>query len=70
MKVMITHKRSKKEYYMSDVVRVWIMNAGTEFIYRLKRKYERDGETVTEESAFHGSEYALTEVYDEKEWMI
>lgn len=69
MKVRITHKRSKKDYYMSDVVRVWIMNMGTEFIYRIKRKYKRGEETVTDYSAFHGSEYFLAEVYDEEDWV-
>ena len=68
MRVVIRHKKSKKDYYMSDVVRVMIINVGTEFVYRLKRKYQRDGETVTEESAFHSSEYYLADVYDEEEW--
>lgn len=69
MVVKIVHKKTKKDYYVRDVVRLLIMNVGTEFIYRIKRKYQRDGETVTEESGYHGSEYYVGDVYEEEEWM-
>lgn len=72
MTVRVVHKKTKKDYYMTDVVRVRISEIGTksspEFIYRIKRKYKRGEETVTEESAIRGGEYSVVDVYEEEEW--
>lgn len=68
MRVRLVHKKTKKDYYIDDVVRVLIMNVGTDFIYRIKRKYKNGEETVTDESGYHGSEYYVGEVYEEENW--
>ncbi len=71
MKVRIVHKKSEKDYYMDDVVRVLIMPIGRHnpsFTYRLTRKYQRDGKTVTDIAGFCGDEYYVAEVYDEENW--
>ena len=72
MTIRVVHKKTKKDYYMTDVVRVRISEIGTkgnpEFIYRIKRKYKQGEETVTDESAIRGGEYSVVDVYEEEEW--
>ena len=83
MIVRVVHKKTKKDYYLRDVVRVRITEIGTkgdpEFIYRIKRKYkpgeykkngvyEQSEETVTEESAIRGGEYSVVDIYEEEDW--
>ena len=72
MTLRVVHKKTKKDYYMTDVVRVRISEIGPksdpEFIYRIKRKYKNGEETVTEESAIRGGEYSVVDIYEEEEW--
>ena len=83
MTVRVVHKKTKKDYYLHDVVRVLITEIGTksdpEFIYRITRKYkpgeykkygvyEQSEETVTEESAIRGGEYSVVDIVEEGEW--
>lgn len=72
MTLRVVHKKTKKDYYLTDVVRVRISEIGPksdpEFIYRIKRKYKNGEETVTEESAIRGGEYSVVDIYEEEEW--
>ena len=67
MIVRIVHRQSGKSYYTRDVAKVWITNVGSQFIYRLTRRYWQGTELVTDESGFYGEEYYLAEVYEEEE---
>ena len=73
MVVKIVHKKSKKDYYVRDVVRVLITRLDSKTnpqeVYRLKRKYKNGEETVTDIQMFHSDEYYIGEVYEEEEWM-
>ena len=63
MTLLVTHKKTEKSFYLTDVVRLHILEIGPksnqELIYRIKRKYKRGEETVTEDSAIRGEEYRV-----------
>ena len=71
MTLFVTHKKTEKSYYLTDVVRLRIVEIGSKsslgIIYRIKRKYKRGEETVTEEAAINGDEDRV-DAFEEGEW--
>lgn len=71
MTLLVTHKKTEKSYYLTDVVRLHIVEFSSKsshtHIYRIKRKYKRGEETVTEEAAVNGDEYRV-DAFEEEEW--
>lgn len=71
MTLLVTHKKTEKSFYLTDVVRLHIVEIGhkssLELIYRIRRKYKRGEETVTEESAIRGDDYRVDAF--EEGWM-